>query len=199
MNSRIINDITNFIFISDPPEKADVIFMPGGSHPAQAEYAAKLYQEGHAPLLMPSGGVSIKRDKWLGVQEKADVYNGEYNSDCEFLTDVLVKNGVPASAIISEDKSGYTKENAIFSKRVADEYNLEIEKAIIVCKSFHARRSLMCYQLAFPDVEFLLCPVDCMGINKDNWYTSDYGINRVMGEVARIGSQFTDDIKTNGN
>ena len=188
MNSRIINDITDFIFTSE----ADVIFLPGGSHPAQSEYAAKLYQEGYAPLLMPSGGVSIKRDKWPGVQEKTDIYNGDYNSDCEFFTDVLIKNGVPASAIIGEEKSGYTKENALFSKRVAEEHNLKIRKAIIVCKSFHARRSLMCYQLAFPDVEFLICPVECMGINKDNWYTFDYGIKRVMGEIARIGTQFED-------
>ena len=195
MNSRIINDITDFIFISDTPEKADVIFLPGGSHPAQAEYAAKLYQEGYAPLLMPSGGVSIKRDKWPGVQDKADIYNGEYSSDCEFFTDVLIKNGVPVSAIIGEDKSGYTKENALFSKRVAEKHNLKIKKAIIVCKSFHARRSLMCYQVAFPDVKFLVCPVDCMGISKYNWYTFDYGIKRVMGEVARIGTQFEDDIK----
>ena len=36
---------------------------------------------------------------------------------------------------------------------IADENQLEINKAIIVCKAFHARRCLMLYQLAFPKVE----------------------------------------------
>ena len=31
MTNRIIADITNFIFISDEPEKVDAIFLPGGA------------------------------------------------------------------------------------------------------------------------------------------------------------------------
>lgn len=43
MNSRVITDITNFIFVSDEVEKVNVIFFPGDSHPEQPEYAAVLY------------------------------------------------------------------------------------------------------------------------------------------------------------
>ena len=43
MNKRIITDISNFIFVSDEPEIVDAIFLPGGSHPEQPEYAARLY------------------------------------------------------------------------------------------------------------------------------------------------------------
>lgn len=195
MTNKIITDITNFIFVSDKPEKVDVIFLPGGSHPAPAEYAAKLYKDDFAPLIFPSGGISIKHDKWYGVREKADVYNDNYNSDCEFLADVLIKNGVPQTSIVGEDKSRHTRDNAFLSKAKADELGLNIRKAIIVCKSFHARRCLMLYQLAFPDVEFLVCPVDCFEITKENWYTFDYGIDRVFGELTRCGNQFVDDIK----
>ena len=91
MDHHIINDIGNFIFVSDEPEKADAIFLPGGSHPAQPEYASELYHRGYAKWLIPSGGVSVKRDKWPGVRSKADIYNGDYRSDCEFFTDVLLK------------------------------------------------------------------------------------------------------------
>lgn len=48
MNNRIITDISNYIFVSDAPEKSDVIFLPGGSHPEQPEYAAELYRKGYA-------------------------------------------------------------------------------------------------------------------------------------------------------
>lgn len=195
MNNRIINDITKFIFIEDNPQKVDAIFLPGGSHPEQPEYAAELYRKGYAKWLIPSGGVSVKRDRWPGVRSKADVYNGNYQSDCEFFTDVFLKNGVPADVIVGEDKSGHTRDNAFLSRMVVDEKGIEIKTAIIVCKAFHARRCLMLYQMAFSNTKFYVCPVVCMGITKDNWHKTEQGIDRVLGELARCGNQFVGDIK----
>lgn len=195
MDHHIINDIGNFIFVSDEPEKADVIFLPGGSHPAQPEYASELYHRGYAKWLIPSGGVSVKRDKWPGVRSKADIYNGDYRSDCEFFTDVLLKNGVPASAIIEEDQSGHTRDNAFLSRKIVDECGVAVKTAMIVCKAFHARRCLMLYQMAFPAVNIKVCPVHCYNITKYNWYQTEAGIDRVLGELARCGNQFVGDIK----
>ncbi len=195
MVNHIIADITNFIFVSDEPEKADAIFLPGGSFSEQPEYAAKLYHEGFAKWLVPSGGISVKRKKWPGVQSKSDMYNGDYQSDCEFFTDVLLKNGVPISAIIGEDKSGHTRDNAFLSRKAVDEKKIDIKTALIVCKAFHARRCLMLYQMAFPDVKIKVCPVHCYNITKDNWYKSEIGIDRVLGELSRCGNQFVGDIK----
>ena len=195
MDRHIINDIGNFIFVSDEPEKADVIFLPGGSHPEQPEYASELYHQGYAKWLIPSGGVSVKRDTWPGVRSKADIYNGNYRSDCEFFTDVLLKNGVPASAIIREDQSGHTRDNAFLSRKIVDERGVAVKTAMIVCKAFHARRCLMLYQMAFPDVNIKVCPVHCYNITKDNWYQTEAGIDRVLGELARCGNQFVGDIK----
>ncbi len=193
--NRIIADISNYIFVSDEPEKVDAIFLPGGSHPELPEYAAELYHRGFTKLLIPSGGVSVKRDKWPGVRSKAEIYNGDYQSDCEFFTDVFIKSGVPVTAIIGEDKSGYTRDNAFLSRKVVDEKGIEIKTALIVCKAFHARRCLMLYQMAFPNVEIKVCPVHCYNITKDNWYKSEQGVDRVLGELARCGNQFVEDIK----
>ena len=193
--NRIIADISNYIFVSDKPEKSDAIFLPGGSHPEQPEHAAELYHKGFAKLLIPSGGVSVKRDKWPGVRSKSEIYNGVYQSDCEFFTDVFIKNGIPVTAIIGEEKSGHTRDNAFLSRKVLDEKGIEIKTALIVCKAFHARRSLMLYQMAFPNVKIKVCPVHCYNITKENWYKSEQGVNRVLGELARCGNQFVDDIK----
>lgn len=195
MNNRIINDITNFIFVEDKPQRVDAIFLPGGSHPAQPEYAAELYRQGIAPILIVSGGVSVKKQIFDGVKSKADIYNKDYKTDCEFLTDALYINGVPLSVIYGEDKSGHTRDNAFLLRKVVDENGLKIKTAIIVCKAFHARRCLMLYQMAFPDTTFYVCPVVCMGITKDNWHKTEQGIDRVLGELARCGNQFVGDIK----
>ena len=193
--NRIITDISNYIFIADAPAKVDAIFLPGSSHPAQPEYAAKLYNQKFAKWIIPSGGVSAKIGYWPGVREKADIYTGNYKSDCEFFTDVLQKNGVPSSAIIGENRSGHTRDNAFMSRKVVDKQGITVKTAMIICKAFHARRCLMLYQMAFPDVQFIVCPVHCFNITKENWFTTEQGIDRVLGELARCGNQFVGDIK----
>ena len=195
MNDRIINDISNYIFVRDLPEAADVIFLPGGRHPQQPEYAAELWSRGYAKWIIPSGAMGVKWDVWPGVADKADIYTGNYRSECEFFIDVLTKNGVSRDAIIPEDKARHTRDNAFLSKEAIDKRGIQIKTALIVCKEFHARRCLMLYQMAFPEVTFKVCPINCSGITKENWYKSERGINRVMGELARCGNQFVDDVK----
>ena len=141
MNNRIITDISNYIFVSDEPEKVDAIFLPGGSHPEQPEYAAELYHKGYAKWLVPSGGISVKSNKWHGVRAKANIYNGDYQSDCEFFTDVLIKNDVPANAIIGENKSGHTRDNAFFSRQIVDEKGIEINKVLHIFMPFYNIRT----------------------------------------------------------
>lgn len=108
---------------------------------------------------------------------------------------MLLKNGVPASAIIGENQSGHTRDNAFFSRKAVDERGVAIKTAMIICKAFHARRCFMLYQMAFPETSFIVCLVHCYNITRDNWYQSEEGINRVCGELARCGNQFVGDIK----
>ena len=55
IDKRQINAITEYIFVQDELRPADVIFIPGCDRPEHAEEAARLYREGFAPLLIPSG------------------------------------------------------------------------------------------------------------------------------------------------
>lgn len=192
---KFIKDITDFIFLEDEPEKVDAIFIPGGSYPEIAERAAGIWGEGYSPIILPSGKYSVKRGYFPGVQTKTNIYNKDYQTEWEFFKDVLVINGVDENAILREDKATNTYENAIFSKKVTDNKKLNIRKAMICCKSFHARRCLMYYQLLYQQTQFIICPAEIRGINKENWVMTDDGINTVMGELARCGNQFTEIIK----
>jgi uncharacterized SAM-binding protein YcdF (DUF218 family) len=194
---RIINDISNFIFVQDEPQKADIIFIPGGSYPEIAEEAAKLWREGYSNIILTSGKYGVKRGYFPGPLSKVDKYNEKYNTEWEFLKAVLVQNGVDEKAVLREDKSQYTYENALLSKEVTDMLNLDIKKAIICSKSFHARRCLMYYQIAYPQAEFIVCPSNVKGITKENWFNNKDGIDKVMGELMRCGSQFKDIFCTN--
>ncbi len=187
--NRNIKAITDFIFAEDEPQPSDVIMVVGGSHPEAAESAAELWQQGYAPIIMIGGGVSIKTGKFPGSHSKQDIYNGDYADECEFYTDVLVKNSVPEEVILGENKSSFTKENAIYARKLADENGLNVRKAILICKTFHARRCLLFYQFAFPNTEFYVKTFEGFGISKDNWYLSEYGVKRVLGELKRCGEQ----------
>jgi Uncharacterized conserved protein len=195
MPDKIISDITDYIFVSDKPRAADIIFVPGGIYPQLAERAAELYKTGFAPFIMPSGRFSVKNGRFAGVKEKAEIYNGDYATECEFYTDVLQKNGVPQSAIIGENKSEHTRDNAFLSRVLCDANNIKVKVGLICCMSFHSRRCLTLYKLAFPEAEIFVCPINCHNITRENWYRSGYGVDRVMGELSRCGSQLVGDIK----
>ncbi|MGN8630773.1 YdcF family protein [Blautia sp. HCP3S3_G3] len=186
----LLNHTEEFIFAEDRLQKADIIFVPGNGYPQMAEQAAVLYREGYAPYILPSGRFSIVTGAFSGVLAEQEKYNGNYETEFEFLKDVLMKNGVPKEAILKEDQSTFTYENAKFSRKVTDEAGLEIRSAILCCKSYHARRSLMYYQLSYPETQFYVCPSCPDGISRSNWRDTLEGRNAVTGEVSRIITQF---------
>jgi uncharacterized SAM-binding protein YcdF (DUF218 family) len=190
-----IQAITDYIFIDEAPRESDIIFIPGGSHPSLPEKAAELYNGGYAPLLLPSGRYYINLGYFAGVKGKPEIYNGDYETECAFYTDVLIKNGVPRDAVLQEDEATFTKENAVFSRRLTDRLGMKISRAILCCKPFHARRCLTYYQLSFPETEIITVPAPTLGVNKNNWHTTSLGIERVLGELARCGTQFVGELK----
>ena len=172
--------ITDFIFVEHQPETADIIFVPGGNYPEAALHAAELYHQGWAPWVLPSGKYSILQGYFPGEQE----------TEWEYLRDILVKAGVPEPAVLKENNATFTYENAIESRKVTDALGMTIRTAILSCQAYHARRCLMYYQEQFPETEFLVCPVETKGINRENWFLDRTKIDVVLGEVERCGSQF---------
>ena len=197
MYEEFLKQIEDFMFIEDKPEKADVIFVPGNGYPQMAEKAAELYRNGFAPKILPSGRYSIMAGRFTGVLDKKECYCGTYKTEWDFLKDVLMQNGVPEEAILKEDQATYTYENAIYSRQVTDREYLDIKKAILCCKTCHARRALMYYKLLYPDTEFFVssCCVD--SIDKNTWIMTNDGIDEVMGEITRIIKQFSLMLKKN--
>ena len=189
---KVINDITNYIFVDDMPEKADIIFIPGGSNPELAERAAEMWNEGFAPYIIPSGKYNMNVGRFPGTKTKKDLYSGEFETEWDFLKHVLMKCGVDETAILKENEAGErgTYDNAFNSRKVTDAFGLEIRKGIVCCKSFHARRCLMTYQWAYPEAELLVCPADIENERKEDWYNNDAGRDRVMSELKKCGEYF---------
>ena len=179
------------LFLQKTSRKNLILFCPWKWLSADGGKAAELFKKGMADWILPSGKYSVVNGKFSGVLEKSNVYNKEYGTEWEFLRDVLIKNGVPDQKILKEDQATFTYENAIYSRQVTDHAELEIERAILCCKSYHARRCLMYYQLLYPKTEFYVVPVNADGITRENWRKNEEGIDAVTGELSRIVKQFS--------
>ncbi len=176
--------ISDFIFFEDKLEKVDIILVPGTLRPQLMKKAVELYQQGLAPLILPSGGVGPKLVR--------EIKESKWKSEWEFMQSIGLLGGVPKNVILKEDKALHTFDNALLSRKVIKEKNIKIKKAIIVCKAVHARRALLTYQVAFsPEIEYIVCPViDNRNIRKDNWFLDEKKIKLVMSEVEKIGKYF---------
>lgn len=183
-------EISDFIFLEDVPQKADIIFVPGNGHAAPSERAAQLYRDGLAPLVLPSGRYAIGSNGFVGQVSGGRRYEGSFLTEWAFMRHVLMKNGVPESAILREDEATYTYQNAINSRARTDAEGLTISRAIICCMPVHARRAKMYYQTLYPDAELLVCPAAGAAVTRGSWTQSEAGIDAVLGELERCGGQF---------
>ncbi|WP_207644706.1 YdcF family protein [Caloranaerobacter ferrireducens] len=140
-----------------------------------------------AKYILPSGGYNSKIP--------------EYNSEWQFLYDIAINLGVPNEAILKEDKATHTFENAEFSYEVIRKQGIKVDKAILVCKTFHARRAYLTYKTVFPpSVKIIVSPVtDGKDIRKDNWFLDVNKTKRVMSEVIKIGKYFENHIPNLAN
>ena len=117
----------------DQRQPADVIIVlgagldhtgrPGYALARRSIHAAELWHEGYAPLIICTGGISETqtRSEAAGCQQ------------------VLERRGVPASAILLEEASRSTEENAIYSREIMQANNLE--SILLVSDSFHMFRA----------------------------------------------------------
>jgi uncharacterized SAM-binding protein YcdF (DUF218 family) len=85
-------------------------------------HAVALYKAGKAPRLLVTGGAEP------GAR-----------SEAEIMYDLLQVMGVPASAILQEDKSRDTYQNALYTAAMLDK--LGMHKILLVTSAFHMRRA----------------------------------------------------------
>ena len=131
--------------------KADAIILLGGmtdppfpprqapdlsAHADRAMLAADLYKAGKAPVVIASGG------NWR--------YPAGTDSEAVDMAAVLERFGVPQSAILLEDKSADTAENARFSAAIMQAHHLA--RALLVTSGVHMPRAVATFRAAGVDV-----------------------------------------------
>ena len=105
-------------------------------------YAAKLFKDGVAPRIVLSGG----RIQWYGGA----------SSEAESMAEILELMGIPRSAFLLESKSLNTHDNAVLTKKVLAQNNLQ--KVALVTSAFHMPRSMAIFRRE--GIEAVAAPAD---------------------------------------
>jgi uncharacterized SAM-binding protein YcdF (DUF218 family) len=178
--SETIQRISDFLFIPNSNEKADLILVLGSNYLPTMETVADLYKNNRASLLLISG------------KHSNDDPRKETESQ-RFLNRGL-ELGIPSDIILLEAKATNTKENLLYSKEVLQKANLlsKIKTVLIVCQNFHTRRVLMTANAVFGNsLQIIFHSInDSRKIEKDNWWLENKNRDRVLDELRRI-SEYT--------
>jgi uncharacterized SAM-binding protein YcdF (DUF218 family) len=124
---------------ADHAARADVIVILGGGTEAdgtaspattrRVEHGAALYQRGLAPWVLCTGGYTENHPQ----------------SEARACADLAQREGVPAAAILMEENSTSTEENAIETRKVMAAYHLNT--ALVVSDNFHLYRAEMLFHV----------------------------------------------------
>lgn len=156
-------------------QKADCIFTLGSNDLRVAERAADIYLQGWAPLIIFSGGLGrLTSDLW--VEPEADQF-----------AKIAIDKGVPAAAILIENKSTNTGENVRFTQQLLKERELDPQRFIVVQKPYMERRAYATFKKHWPDKELL---VTSPRLSFEEYPTKDISLERVIhimvGDMQRI-------------
>jgi len=159
--------------------QADVIILLGGAlslplpprvSPELADasdrilYAARLYRAGKARRILVTGGNVFKQAEGIGVES-------------DYIAGLLAEWGVPRSAILIENESRNTRENALKSRGILAQHG--VKSALLVTSAFHMPRAAATFKAA--GIEAVPLPTDFTFVEYNqpvllDWLPSAYAL-----------------------
>jgi len=172
---RDVKILWDYMLMNHKLEKADALLVLGSSDLRKAEYAAQLYKEGWAPLLIFSGGLGRNTKGLWGM------------SEAEKFASIAIENGVPEDVILIENKSTNTGENIQFTRQLLEEKGLELKKIIVVQKPYMERRTYATLMKQWQGMDFVVTsPSLSFEDYVDETHPEEFTIAMLVGDVQRI-------------
>jgi len=167
--------------------KADAIVVLGGGHygnwmsrdsvdpdefkNSRLAAGARAWFAGRAPLIILSGGS-----------------NGGRHSEAQIMALAIAKTGIPASALLLEEASVNTSDNARLTAALAREHG--VRKVLLVTSTVHMPRASLLFRHAGIDVVPVPVPEGKLGKGwRERWLPSPYALwrsGRALKEYAAL-------------
>ena len=146
-----------------------IIVISGGDTEARTAEAVKLYQAGWAPTIILSGAAADKSGP----------------SNAAAMRKQAEAAGVPAAALVMDERSETTKQNAQEVANIIAQRG--IKRVILVTSGYHMRRALAEFSAQLPNVELWARPTTHDKHWSAWWWLTPWGWWLAVGELLRIG------------
>jgi uncharacterized SAM-binding protein YcdF (DUF218 family) len=176
-NAKIIWD---YMLMHHELKKVDAIIALGTNDIRVVDRAFEIWKLGFASTIICTGGMAHMDDINKTGWEK---------SEAEIYKDRLVELGVPESSILTETQAKSTGDNAILTKKLLQEKNLNFNDFILVTKPWMERRAYATFRKQWPEANILLTSVELdydtyMNSSKD--VAKEIFLNVMVGDFQRI-------------
>ncbi|PIN75467.1 hypothetical protein COV17_03850 [Candidatus Woesearchaeota archaeon CG10_big_fil_rev_8_21_14_0_10_36_11] len=175
---RLAKNLWDYHHMNHTLEKSDCIFVLCSHDLRVADYAAKLFLNGFAPIIIFSGGNAHQGDLVETPWEKPEA---------EMFAEKAIQVGVPKEKIIIESKATNCGENVLFTDKILKEKSCYFNSFIAVQKPYMERRTYATLKVHWPNKKIIITsfPIDFENypteeISKDNL------INIMVGDLQRI-------------
>jgi uncharacterized SAM-binding protein YcdF (DUF218 family) len=149
---------------------ADVIVILSGDETERVEYGVKLFKEGWArkDKMILSGGPAVWKHTWASLMQEHALYLG-----------------VPRKAIILEDKSRSTEENAQFTKVILKRYGYA--SFILVTSPYHSKRAFKIFKkIMGEEIKIISAPSEESWFRFDDWWKREKDRKAVLSEYSKF-------------
>jgi uncharacterized SAM-binding protein YcdF (DUF218 family) len=169
-----------WLVVQDPLQKADAIFVLGGSRFERPLEAVDLYHEGWAPRMMMMRQIADYGEDELARRGVA------FQREIDVQLDVLTKLGVPREAIdvLPPQDSTRDEADALRASVVANHWT----RVIIVTSKQHTRRTrlVMTRRLAGTNAQAIVRPSRYDLADVDRWWQSRATVRFTLFETQRL-------------
>ena len=140
---------------------------------------AQLYRDGFAPRVLFSGGLGRNTlGRWT-------------QTEAEHFADIAVKQGVPETAILLEDRSTNSAENILFTREMLEQAGLAQGRLICVHKPFMTRRLYAAMKVYWPEADAIFTSPQItleehIRNSMDQGLTEQSAIDIIVGDFQRM-------------
>jgi len=166
----------DYLRIGAPLEKREAIVVFGGHDLRVAEWAARLWLDGWASILVCSGGLGYYTSKiW-------------HEPEAHKFRRIAVQMGVEKKAILVEDRSTNSGENVKYTRQLLEANGRTLRRAICVQKLYLERRVWATLRKQWADCDFVLSSPPILYDHYPQPDTIDFTklVDEMVGQIDRV-------------
>lgn len=166
----ILDKAGRYLYYQDVMRPADVIVILAGEETERLEYGVKLFKDGWArkdKIILAGGPVVWK-------------YTG-----ASLMKEHAISLGIPKNAILLEDQSRTTEEDAYFTKQILDKH--QYKSCLLVTSPYHSRRAYKIFkQTLGKEVSVISTPCNKSWFRFDEWWKRRRDRAMVLKEYSKF-------------